>query len=230
MLTHRRRQPRTTLYMALFVLVALTIAACGSGRPAGAQERGRPTINPRPPTVAPEYYAKTDADAIRLATDITVQPGKTFASTGESVILQVSSVVWTRSTVAAVQQFFPWVNPQPPAFNNPGSNLGTTVWVFEFTGQFRQYNRTMPGSLGPVLTALYEIATPNMPGWTESLGAPLDLSQLGPVRTVPRGVSPGLDQLRVAEDVIPSPTPTVQTPSPVADTPTVTGIALTPSP
>ena len=199
---------KTCLVALACAFAALSLSACGGG--AGAQRR--PPIIATPPTAAPEYLATTDADAIRIATSIEAKPGNTFASTGAHTIANVSSVEWVRAPISTVNKYFSQINPRPTSGNFPGSTRDTQIWVFEVTGDIREYSKTSPDGLGALTHTLYLMVEPHVPGAYETEGPPIDLSQLGTVHTVPRGVSPGLDALRAPTDNQ-TPTITVGAPS-----------------
>jgi hypothetical protein len=73
------------------------------------------------------------------------------------------------------------------------------VWVFEVTGDVRAYSKTSADGFGPLEHTLYFIIQPNVPGVYETEGPPIELSQLGTVHTIARGVSTGLDELRAPD-------------------------------
>lgn len=124
--------------------ILMTACVGGVGRNAGAQRRA--PLNPNPPTVVPADLANSDTTAVQLVSRLlTPRDGEHRVSTGHYFIADLTSVIWARTTIGAVHQYFAQVSPQPAAGNFPGSANNTTAWLFELRGSIQELSRTAPG-------------------------------------------------------------------------------------
>jgi hypothetical protein len=176
------------------LLVGGVSVGCGDPKErAGAQLP--PTPSPGgPPTPFPQYLAQTDADAVRIVSELAPNPGQNWASTGNERIANITSVQWVRSTIQGLNPYFPsFMRPEPQSGALPASTWSTPAWLFELKGDFHSLSRMGEGPLGHTL---YLILTPNSPGALAIPAPSIDLSLLGTVHTIQRGESPGIDALR----------------------------------